>query len=148
MLNISRLGAVLALGLVACSSGTQVSGQGASSQGSGQGAHGPGTDPGTVGEATTGRVEGPFYLEPGAPDPRACGSDADCVGDTVTDRAGCCVASSTPVAQSWAYHTWLSTHRGAAACAGVSCRVFSPSPPLDCEMTVRCVEGACVNTCP
>ncbi|MBX7191417.1 MAG: hypothetical protein K1X94_05140 [Sandaracinaceae bacterium] len=92
-------------------------------------------------------MDGPFYMEDGAPDPRHCTADAECLGDTVTDSGGCCVPSSTPIAQTWAYHTWLSTQR-MAECAAASCPMISPSMPEECALTARCVEGVCVNTCP
>ena len=101
---------------------------------------------------------GPFSAQ-GAPDPMTCTQDADCMGDTVlcnagqagqgfcpADGAGCCVVSSTPVAQNRAYRTWAMAWRD-KHCASVKCPVFSPSRPRDCEFAVRCVENTCQNTC-
>ena len=93
-------------------------------------------------------MDGTFYVEADAPDPRACTADSECLGDTVTDPGGCCVISPDPIAQTWAYHTWLSTHRMSAACTSAHCEQLNPSRPRDCAFAVRCAEGRCVNSCP
>ena len=83
----------------------------------------------------------------GAPNPRACVSDTDCVADTVTDVSGCCVVRSTPIAQSSAYHRWLGARRSGPECAAAACVVIDPSPPLDCESAAHCAAGQCANEC-
>jgi hypothetical protein len=43
-----------------------------------------------------GALQDGYWRVPGAPDPLACTTDAECVGDTVPDETGCCVTRSTP----------------------------------------------------
>jgi hypothetical protein len=95
-----------------------------------------------------GHMDGPFYMEEGAPDPRHCSIDTECLGDTVTVANGCCVEDSTPIPQTWAYHTWLSTHRMTPACQSLGCPILPPQMPPECAFQMRCVEGLCQNSCP
>lgn len=95
-----------------------------------------------------GHMDGPFYREEGAPDPRHCSIDTECLGDTVTVANGCCVEDSTPIPQTWAYHTWLSTHRMTPACQSLRCPILPPQMPPECAFQMRCVEGLCQNSCP
>ena len=91
-----------------------------------------------------------YYVDSTAPDPLACTADKDCIGDTVTDEKGCCIASSRAWPQSWPYHTWLSTTRRRASpiCKAMQCPpIGSPSMPAKCEIEVKCVVGKCQNTC-
>lgn len=91
-----------------------------------------------------------YYVDSTAPDPLACTADKDCIGDTVTDEKGCCIASSRAWPQSWPYHTWLSSTRRQAApvCKAMKCPpVGSPSMPAKCEIEVKCVAAKCQNAC-
>src|SRR5262245_51508520 len=56
-------------------------------------------------------LDGRYYVDQGAPDPLACRDDKDCIGDTVPDETGCCVRSSEPFPQTWAWHTWSTERR-------------------------------------
>jgi hypothetical protein len=94
-------------------------------------------------------VDARYYVDSTGPDPLACATDKDCIGDTVTDDKGCCIASSRAWPQSWAYHTWLSTKRRATAeCKAMQCPPLgTPMPPRACEMDGKCVSGKCQNSC-
>jgi len=98
--------------------------------------------------STTDRESGTF-VRPGAPDPRACRTDGDCVpGPLVNPENGCC---DTGVALSlfsrdylaWRYN-WVQE-----SCQGVECPILqSPSLPLPCSLEGRCRGGRCEGSCP
>jgi hypothetical protein len=93
-------------------------------------------------------VAGLYYVEPGAPDPLACTEDKQCIGDTVTDAGGCCIASAAAYPQTWPWHTWLSNRRMSATCKNVKCpELPPPEPPPDCAFKTRCDHGRCRNSC-
>jgi hypothetical protein len=94
-------------------------------------------------------IDGRYYVEAGAPDPLACQVDKDCIGDTVTDEGGCCIASPAPYPQTWPWHTWLSNRRMSATCKAVTCPPLPiPTEPPKCAFDVHCQAGKCVNSCP
>jgi hypothetical protein len=95
-------------------------------------------------------VDNRYYVDSSGPDPLLCKADKDCIADTVTDDAGCCIASSRAWPQSWAYHTWLSTRRRATTvCKAMTCpSLGTPSPPSACEIDLKCVANKCQNSCP
>lgn len=104
------------------------------------------TAPAEAASAT--RMEEGFFMAEGAPDPRACSADADCVGDTVPAASGCCQAHHPIRAHSRAYTSWVGTWR-AAHCDGVTCPPPpAPSQPDECSFTVRCEAGQCRDACP
>lgn len=89
-----------------------------------------------------------YFSMEGAPDPLACKADSECIGDTVTRDDGCCVMSSEPLPQTWAWHTWLSNRRMSEACKPMKCpQPPPPSMPPDCSFKVKCVGGVCKNSC-
>ena len=89
-----------------------------------------------------------YYVDEGAPDPRACLEDKDCIGDTVPDETGCCVRSQQAFAQTWAWHTWIVDRRLAGGCTKVACPpVPPPTMPQLCALKVRCAERVCVDSC-
>ncbi len=138
--------ALLTLALVACSSGETTA---ATATDPPPPPPPPLTSGGAGGPSLpTGHMDGEFYVEPGAPDPRACTVDAQCTGDTVPVANGCCVANPMPIAQSQAYHVWLAAHRMAPACRAMQCPIVNPSMPPECSFAVHCTEGRCVNSCP
>jgi hypothetical protein len=107
---------------------------------------------GVVPPAGTGghMVDDRYYVDSTAPDPLACSADKDCIGDTVTDEKGCCIASSRAWPQSWPYHTWLSStrRRDAPVCKAMQCPPLgSPSRPAACELAVKCLNAKCQNAC-
>lgn len=100
-----------------------------------------------------------FFIAEGAPDPLLCVLDEDCMSGTIAcaeategllfcevGSAGCCVGDSTPIAQSRAYSQWSDQWRE-AHCADITCPIFGPSPPRECELSVACVDGVCQNSC-
>jgi len=94
-----------------------------------------------------GRVEDGFFVADGAPDPRKCITDSDCVGDTVADRTGCCQAPTQVIPHSRAYAAWVHKWR-AGACADITCPPPpAPARPDDCLFDVKCVEQVCENEC-
>jgi hypothetical protein len=89
---------------------------------------------------------GLFYMEPGAPDPLACTSDAECTADTVTQADGCCMVNN-PYAQTRAWQAWLQKHHN-AVCTDVECSTaMQMAPPPSCAMDVHCTAGRCADTC-
>jgi hypothetical protein len=94
------------------------------------------------------RMESGFFLADGAPDPLACATDADCLGDTVPAPGGCCQNPLDLRTYSQAYRTWLARWRP-AHCADVTCpEPPAASPPGDCYFRVHCTtEGTCANSC-
>ena len=94
------------------------------------------------------RMEDGYFLADGAPAPRACTVDADCMGDTLPAEGGCCNDPLSLTAYAQAYRTWLAGWR-AAHCDGVNCPTPpSPSRPDDCYFEVHCsTAGTCENTC-
>ncbi len=87
-------------------------------------------------------VDGCFVME-GAPDPLACATVADCMSGGLLHAGRCCMTGVTHT-HSRAYHAWQ-TELFRARC-DTAC-VEPPSPPLDCEMTLRCDEGRCRDAC-
>lgn len=105
--------------------------------------------PATDVKPAAGRLENGFFVAEGAPDPRKCATDSDCVGDTVADHTGCCQAPTQVIPHSRAYAAWVHKWRaGAGACADVTCPP-PPAPvrPSDCLFDVKCVEQVCKNQC-
>jgi hypothetical protein len=89
-----------------------------------------------------------FFMAEGAPQPRACASKADCLGDTIPDLENpCCQNPHTLEPYSRAYREWLSTWRK-DRCASVECP--PPPPPAQppaCHFELDCVQGQCVDAC-
>lgn len=90
-----------------------------------------------------------FFVAPGAPTPRACTADDQCVGDTIPDTANpCCNNPRTLRAYGRDYKNWVNTWR-ASNCDGVTCPPPpNPSLPPDCAFQVRCENNQCVDSCP
>jgi len=98
--------------------------------------------------STTDRESGTF-VRPGAPDPRACRTDGDCVpGPLVNPDNGCCDTGIALSLFSRDYVAWrVDWMRG--SCQGVECPVLqSPSLPLPCALEGRCMRGRCESSCP
>lgn len=95
-------------------------------------------------------LEGIYFSMPGAPEPRACTTNADCIIDTAVSSDGCCVREFGLHPQSWPWHTWVSQHRMSPACARAACPP-PPSPmppdPSDCHVQAQCVAGRCGDAC-
>ncbi len=95
-----------------------------------------------------GRVVGGYFVTDEAPDPVACAADADCIGNTLLGADGCCRDPLTLLPHSKAYDAWQGARQSGPECADVTC---PPPPdagePADCYFDVRCVEGACRNSC-
>jgi hypothetical protein len=94
-------------------------------------------------------VDGIYFVAEGAPDPRVCARDTDCIGDSVPDQTGCCVRDLEPKPQTWAWHAWIAERRMSQQCDGVKC---APLPvgrraPEICKLEARCASGRCVNGC-
>lgn len=146
MSNTWLVASSVVLSMAGCSSPANSSRESAGSQGSGAAVEqnaGGGQLPGAAGH-----MDGVFYVEDGAPDPRHCAVDSECLGDTVTVANGCCVESSTPVPQTHRYHEWLSAHRMMPACRALDCPIVPPQMPAACAFEMRCAAGQCTNTCP
>jgi hypothetical protein len=93
-------------------------------------------------------IDDRYFVDEGAPDPRACAADKDCIGDSVPDDTGCCVRSQEAFAQTWAWHTWIVDRRLTGSCAKVSCPpVPPPAMPEMCRLKVRCQSRVCVDSC-
>ncbi len=89
-----------------------------------------------------------FYRTVSSPDPLACETASDCVGDTVADASGCCNDPYSIRAHSKAYRQWVSELRK-RACVDVTCPPPPlPSRPLECNFELRCVDKKCMNSCP
>jgi len=105
---------------------------------------------GTGGGTPTGGTmrEGLYYMEPGAPDPLACTSDADCVADVVVRKDGCCMVNN-PYAQTRAWRDWLQrTRNSSSRCSRVKCDTsMRMAPPPSCASDVHCVAGRCADSC-
>ena len=94
------------------------------------------------------RVEQGYFMGQGAPAPRACTLDSDCVANTVPAEGGCCNDPYSMRATSRAYASWVSSWR-AAHCEGVSCPPPpAPSRPDPCWNELSCVDGICQSACP
>jgi len=93
------------------------------------------------------QVDG-LWTAAGAPAPRACDADGDCLGDTAPDEHDlCCNNPYGVVPQSRAWRTWMTSWRD-RSCQGHTCPPPpSPPPPRDCELAVTCVEHRCQDTC-
>jgi hypothetical protein len=92
-------------------------------------------------------VEG-FFMAEGAPQPRACTSAKDCLGDTIPDLDNpCCQNPYTLEPHAWAYRTWMTAWRQ-DHCASVTCPPPPPpAMPPECAFQVDCVQGRCVDAC-
>jgi hypothetical protein len=93
-------------------------------------------------------IEGHYFVAGDAPDPLACGADADCLADVVTDENGCCVRSTAPLPQTWLWHDWSTGRRLGDACKAAACQATPPGElPLACRVDVRCLAGRCASSC-
>jgi len=90
-----------------------------------------------------------FFVAPGAPAPRSCNADEECVGDTIPDATNpCCNDPRSLRAYGREYKRWVNGWRE-ANCDGVTCPPPpSPSIPPDCAFQVRCERNQCVDSCP
>lgn len=94
------------------------------------------------------RMVNGFFTMSGAPDPVACRTADDCLGDTVSDASGCCNNPRSLRAYSKKYRKWLYGMRS-RACKGVKCPPPpAPAKPADCNFKMKCVENQCANSCP
>ena len=90
-----------------------------------------------------------YFVAPGAPDPRACSGDEDCLGDTVLGADGCCRDPYSLLSYSRTYGAWMAARQTGDACAAVRCAAPpTPDQPDACYFQVSCVEGLCANSCP
>ena len=107
--------------------------------GKGTSAAGPSQSPPT-------QVDG-LYTVAGAPAPRACAVDADCVGDTVPAADLCCQDPHAVVPHARVWSTWINDWR-TRSCAGHTCpEPPNPAQPPDCEFAVSCQNKRCENAC-
>lgn len=91
-----------------------------------------------------------YYAPAKAPDPLSCLADKDCIADIIVDTsAGCCVAQSDPMPQTWAWHAWVTEHRLSPDCEDAKCKpVAVPATlPRACLLEARCEDKRCTNTC-
>jgi hypothetical protein len=95
------------------------------------------------------RMENGFFMAEGAPDPLACTTPDECTGDTVSAEGGCCNDPYSLRAHSKSYAAWLYRWRTEDdRCSVVECPPPpNPSEPPDCAFEMRCVKGACADTC-
>lgn len=89
-----------------------------------------------------------FFMAEGAPQPRACTTKADCLGDTIPDLAQpCCNDPRSLEPYAWAYRTWINGWRK-DHCSAVECPPPpAPAQPPACAFEVDCVESRCVDAC-
>ncbi len=93
------------------------------------------------------QVDG-LYTLAGAPAPRACAADADCIGDTVPAADLCCQEPMTVVAHARTWRTWINDWR-TRSCADHSCPPPpNPAQPPECLFKVSCQNQRCENACP
>ena len=93
-------------------------------------------------------VLGHYFVAGDAPDPLACGTDADCLAGVVTDENGCCIRSAAPQPQTWLWHDWSTARRLGDTCKAASCpAVAAGELPLACKVDIRCLAGRCATTC-
>jgi hypothetical protein len=112
------------------------------------------SEPATEGEeGQEGQPEAPdqvdgFFMAEGAPPPRACTVDGDCIGDTIPDlEQPCCQNPRSLEPYARAYKRWLSGWR-AEHCADLTCPIAPlPGMPRECAFMVVCVDGVCADTC-
>jgi hypothetical protein len=102
------------------------------------------------GEARAGAmaaVDG-FFMAEGAPPPRACTRDSDCVGDTIPDLdQPCCQNPRSLQPHARAYKRWLSGWR-AEHCADTTCPPPPPpAMPPTCAFEVVCADQVCADSC-
>lgn len=97
---------------------------------------------------TAPRVVDGFFSGEGAPDPRACQTPSDCIGDTIPDPENpCCNNPRSLRPYSRAYRQWIGEWR-AAECEEVQCPPPpSPAMPVPCNFEMQCIEGTCANQC-
>lgn len=92
-------------------------------------------------------VEG-YFVRSGAPHPKACIVDDDCVsGPGVNPGNGCC---DTGVHNGVYGRSYIDWRRGWSQenCGDVECSLQPPpAPPQPCALDGRCAEGRCENTC-
>jgi len=100
------------------------------------------------GLSTTDRESG-MFVRPGAPDPRACRTDGDCVpGPLINPENGCCDTGVALSVFSRGYLAWRVDWMR-ESCQGVECPILqSPSLPLPCALEGRCAGGRCESSCP
>ena len=78
-----------------------------------------------------------------APPPLACETADDCVAGGVVLAATCCMSGVTHP-HSADYHAWQMA-QFSARCGGTC--MHPPSPPLPCEIALRCEANRCANSC-
>jgi hypothetical protein len=92
--------------------------------------------------------DGRYFVDEGAPHPTTCREDKDCIGDTVPDDTGCCIRSSDPFPQTFAWHAWVTRRRLSETCDEVKCPPLPvPSMPEVCRLRARCDGGTCRDSC-
>lgn len=98
--------------------------------------------------ATETRLVDGFFSAEGAPDPHACETAADCMGDTIPDADNpCCNNPRSLRPYSRAYRQWIGEWR-AAECEDVQCPPPpNPMMPPSCSFEMQCVEGTCADQC-
>jgi hypothetical protein len=107
----------------------------------------PKVEPVTKAPEPVAPVDG-FFMAAGAPQPRACTSASDCLGDTIADVENpCCQNPYRIEAHARAYREWVYTWRK-DNCAKVECPPPPvPTQPPPCHFEVDCVQGQCVDSC-
>jgi hypothetical protein len=94
------------------------------------------------------QVDG-IYTVAGAPDPRACAVDADCIGDTIPAKDLCCQDPYNVVPHARAWRTWMNDWRTRSCAAAHTCPPPpNPAQPAECGFAVSCKDSRCVNACP
>ncbi|MBA3453955.1 MAG: hypothetical protein H0T42_12745 [Deltaproteobacteria bacterium] len=94
------------------------------------------------------QVDG-IYTVVGAPDPRACAVDADCIGDTIPAQDLCCQDPHSVVPHARAWRTWMTDWRTRSCAAAHTCPPPpNPARPAECGFAVSCKDSRCVNACP
>ncbi len=92
------------------------------------------------------RMENGYFVTGATPSPTECTADADCLANTVPDETGCC-QNHMLKPHTVAYRDWVNAWRQ-EACKDVTCPPPpAPAQPADCELAVKCVDGACANSC-
>ena len=82
-----------------------------------------------------------------SPDPLACTTADDCIGNTLPTENGCCNAPTSLGVYNQSYRAWLSSWR-TKNCQAVTCPPPpNPSQPDECAFAMQCLEGRCANSC-
>ena len=99
------------------------------------------------GLATSDRASG-MFVRPDAPDPKACGTDDDCVaGPGVNPDNGCCDTGVERDVFGRGYLGWRAAWVR-ENCGKIVCPTLPPpAPPLPCSLEGRCVDGRCRTSC-